>query len=288
MSIEKHTLYVVATPIGNLGDMTPRAVETLQAVDCIAAEDTRRSGLLLRHFGIGTPMVALHEHNERRVCADLLSRLQAGQSVALISDAGTPLVSDPGYHLVREVQAAGMRVVPVPGPSALLAALCASGLPTDRLVFEGFLPAKSGARRRRLETLAAESRTLAFFEAPHRITDTLEDMAAVFGTEREAVFARELTKSFETIRRDTLGALRDWVAGDPDQRKGEIVVLVRGAVREEREGGLSEETARVVTVLAAELPVKQAAALAAKITGEKKNLLYEYAVQSKAESTGGG
>lgn len=254
--------------------MSPRAVEVLQQVDRIAAEDTRHSAGLLRQFAISTPMLSLHEHNEREKTRLLLERLQAGESLALIADAGTPLISDPGYVLVREAHAAGIPVVPVPGPSAVIAALCASGLPTDRFCFEGFLPAKSGARRKRLEALLEEPRTMAFYESPHRIRDCLADMQAIFGGEREAVLARELTKTFETIRHDTLAGLYAWVESDPNQRKGEFVLLLRGSdVAGEPKSG---EAQRIAQLLAAELPVKQAAALAAKITGEKKNALYQY------------
>lgn len=254
--------------------MSPRAVEVLQQVDRIAAEDTRHSAGLLRQFAISTPMLSLHEHNEREKTRLLLERLQAGESLALIADAGTPLISDPGYVLVREAHAAGIPVVPVPGPSAVIAALCASGLPTDRFCFEGFLPAKSGTRRKRLEALLEEPRTMAFYESPHRIRDCLADMQAIFGGEREAVLARELTKTFETIRHDTLAGLYAWVESDPNQRKGEFVLLLRGSdVAGEPKSG---EAQRIAQLLAAELPVKQAAALAAKITGEKKNALYQY------------
>lgn len=274
MSIEAGILYVVATPIGNLGDMTPRAVEVLQQVDRVAAEDTRHSAGLMRHFAIVTPMLSLHEHNERQKVAALLQRLQGGENIALISDAGTPLISDPGYVLVHEAQLAGIRVVPIPGASALIAALSASGLPTDRFSFEGFLPAKGGARRKFLEALRQERRTLAFYESPHRILDSLTDMAGVFGETRQAVVARELTKTFETIRHDSLGGLLEWVRGDSNQQKGEFVILVHGS--EETGEDIDPEACRIAELLAAELPLKQAAALAAKISGEKKNTLYKY------------
>jgi 16S rRNA (cytidine1402-2'-O)-methyltransferase len=265
----------VATPIGNLGDISPRALEVLQKVDRIAAEDTRHSAPLLRHFAIGTPMFALHEHNERHKAEQVLGLLQQGESLALISDAGTPLISDPGYFLVREAHRAGIRVVPVPGPSALIAALSASGLATDRFCFEGFLPAKRGARRKVLQALSGEPRTLAFYETPHRIEECLADMAEILGEARPATLARELTKTFETIRHATLGSLAEWVAADANQRKGEFVVLVDGAV-ESPEVGLDEEVRRIATLLAGELSVKQAASLAAKISGEKKNAIYKF------------
>ncbi len=279
MSIEAGILYIVATPIGNLGDISARALEVLQKVDRIAAEDTRHSASLLRHFAIGTPMFALHEHNERHKAEQVLGYLQQGESVALISDAGTPLISDPGYFLVRQAHAAGIKVVPLPGPSALIAALSASGLATDRFCFEGFLPHKSGARCKVLQALADEPRTLAFYESPHRIEESLSDMAAILGTARPATLARELTKTFETIRHATLGELAEWVANDANQRKGEFVLLVEGAPAKEDEG-LDGETQRIATLLAEELSVKQAAALAAKISGEKKNAIYKFLLEN--------
>ncbi len=278
MSIEAGILYIVATPIGNLGDISARALEVLQKVDRIAAEDTRHSAALLRHFAIDTPMFALHEHNERHKAEQVLGYLQGGESLALISDAGTPLISDPGYFLVREAHRTGIRVVPLPGPSALIAALSASGLATDRFCFEGFLPAKSGARRKALQALADEPRTLAFYESPHRIEESLADMAETLGEGRPATLARELTKTFETIRHATLGELAAWVAQDANQRKGEFVLLVEGAADEES-AGLDGETQRIATLLAEELSVKQAAALAAKISGEKKNAIYKFLLE---------
>ena len=265
---------MVATPIGNLGDMTPRAVEILQGVDLIAAEDTRHSGRLLSHFGIGTPTIALHEHNERTQAPRLVARIAAGESLALISDAGTPLLSDPGFHLVRLAREQGIRVVPVPGASALMAALSVSGLPTDRFVFEGFLPAKSGPRRKRLQALAGETRTLIFYEAPHRVRATLEDMAAVVGEGRRAVLARELTKTFETVKDAPLAELATWVRDDSDQQKGEIVLLLAGAPAGE-DGDDDSEARRILAVLLEELPLSQASVLAARITGLKKKQLYQ-------------
>lgn len=279
MSIEAGILYVVATPIGNLGDMSPRAVEVLQGADRIAAEDTRHSAGLMRHFAVGTPMLSLHEHNERQKTELLLERLRDGETVALISDAGTPLISDPGYVLVREAHRAGIRVVPVPGPSALIAALCAGGLATDRFCFEGFLAAKGGPRRRQLEALREEPRTLAFYETPHRILDSLTDMAEILGAERTAVLARELTKTFETIRHANLGELLEWVGEDANQRKGEFVLLVEGAPQQPGDG--DPEAQRIASLLAEELPLKQAAALAARISGGKKNALYQYLLTQK-------
>ncbi len=282
MTAEAGVLYVVATPIGNLGDMTPRAVETLQGVDLIAAEDTRHSGRLLSHFGIGTPAIALHEHNERTQAPRLVARIAAGESLALISDAGTPLLSDPGFHLVRLAREQGIRVVPVPGASALMAALSVSGLPTDRFVFEGFLPAKSGPRRKRLQALAGETRTLIFYEAPHRVRATLEDMAAVVGKGRRAVLARELTKTFETVKDAPLAELATWVRDDTDQQKGEIVLLLAGAPAGE-DGDDDSEARRILAVLLEELPLSQASVLAARITGLKKKQLYQLGLSLSAE-----
>lgn len=273
-------LYVVATPIGNLEDWSPRAIATLKAVAVVAAEDTRHSARLLQHFGIDTPLLAVHDHNEGARAAGLVARLQAGEDIALISDAGTPLVSDPGYRLVAAVQAAGLRVVPVPGACAAIAALSAAGLPSDRFAFEGFLPAKGAARRERLQALAGEPRTLLFYEAPHRILECLADMVTVLGGERRAVLARELTKAFETIRQRPLAELHAWVGEDANQQRGEIVLVLEGAppVAGEQDW---READRVLGLLMAELPLKQAAALAAEITGLKKNALYERALQRR-------
>ncbi|WP_277052098.1 16S rRNA (cytidine(1402)-2'-O)-methyltransferase [Zestomonas thermotolerans] len=276
------TLYVVATPIGNLDDIGARALRVLREVALIAAEDTRHSQRLLQHFGIQTPLAACHEHNERDESGRFLARLQAGEDVALISDAGTPLVSDPGFHLVRQARAAGIRVVPVPGPCALIAALSAAGLPSDRFIFEGFLPARAAGRRARLELLKEESRTLVFYEAPHRILECLEDMQAVFGGGRQAVLARELTKTFETLKGAPLAELCAWVAADSNQQRGECVVLVAGWQAPEGEEALSAEVLRVLDLLLAELPLKRATALAAEITGVRKNLLYQVALERKS------
>lgn len=272
-------LYVVATPIGNLADMVPRAIEVLQAVDLIAAEDTRHSKRLMQHFNIGTPMVAYHDHSGSSAVEGLLERLRSGQSLALISDAGTPLVSDPGYRLVDAVLAAGFKVVPVPGASAAIAALSAAGLPSDRFIFEGFLVAKQQGRLKQLQSLVEETRTLIFYEAPHRLLACIEDMQSVFGGDRVAVLARELTKTFETIHRAPLCELSEWVAADSNQQRGECVLLVAGY---RGDNDLDAEARRVFELLSDELPLKQAAALGAKITGVKKNLLYQYGLKRKS------
>ena len=270
-------LYVVATPIGNLGDMSARALETLKMVDIIAAEDTRHSARLLNHFAIDTPMMAYHDYGDDRQMARIIAALEQGKTVALISDAGTPLISDPGYKLVREVRQLGFRIIPVPGACALIAALSASGLPSDRFCFEGFLSHKSGARVKRLESLAAETATIVFYESPHRILETLADMSAVFGGERQAVIARELTKTYETFLTGTLPGLLAEVQADPNQQKGEIVILLSGANNEQTsEDSLEQE--RVLKLLMEEVPLKQAAKLAAKITGGHKNALYQKAL----------
>jgi 16S rRNA (cytidine1402-2'-O)-methyltransferase len=277
------TLYVVATPIGNLEDMTPRAIRILSEVDLIAAEDTRHSGKLLKHFGIEAKTEALHEHNERSQVPRLIDILQAGKSIAFITDAGTPLVSDPGFHLVRSARQAGLTVIPVPGACAAIAALSAAGIPSDRFVFEGFPPAKSAARRAVFEKLREEARTLIFYESPHRILESLKEMTEIFGPGREAVLARELTKQFETVRSGTLTELSEWVNHDPHQQLGEFVILIHGVPRAEREA-VDEDAERVLRILLEELPVSQAATLAAKITGLKKNRLYEYALNLKGDS----
>ena len=266
-------LYIVATPIGNLDDISRRALQVLKAVSLIAAEDTRHSRKLLAHYGIEVRLFSLHEHNEQFATEKLLRMLLAGDDVALVSDAGTPLISDPGFYLVRAARQAGIRVVPLPGPSACIAALSVAGLPTDRFVFEGFLPARSAARKQRLSELASEKRTLVFYESSHRICESLADMAENMGSERQATVARELTKTFETIRGDSLEELVNWVQADSNQQKGEFVVILQGAPA--RNSDIDETVEQVLTILLAELPLKQAASLAAKITGLPKNRLYE-------------
>jgi 16S rRNA (cytidine1402-2'-O)-methyltransferase len=281
MGPDNALLYIVATPIGNLADMVPRAVEVLQCADLVAAEDTRHSQRLFSHFNITSPLVAYHDHSDDQRTEQILSRLEAGQTVALISDAGTPLISDPGYRLVRLARERGVRVVPIPGPCAFVAALSAAGLPSDRFTFEGFLPAKPQARLKALEALAADSRTLVFYEAPHRVADTLDAMVEAFGPQREAVIARELSKAFETIYLAPLAELAAWVRADSNQQRGEIVLLVRGAERG-RQSELDGEAQRVMALLLAELPPRRAAALAAEITGVNKKVLYNWALEQKS------
>jgi len=272
-------LYVVATPIGNFGDMSQRAVDVLREVDLIAAEDTRHSRRLLQHFGIETPLMAYHDHSDERALRRIIGCFEADESVALVSDAGTPLVSDPGYRLVRCVQDEGHKVFPIPGACAAVAALSATGLPTDRFLFEGFLPAKRGARENRLRALRTESATLIFYEAPHRIVDTLEALVGVFGPVREAALAREVTKLYETIRRLPLSALAQFVREDNNQQKGEIVLLVAGASA--RESQLDTDVASLLVRLAQELPAKRAAAVVAEHTGLRKKQLYDYLLSLK-------
>ena len=272
-------LYIVATPIGNLADMTFRAVQVLQAVDLIAAEDTRHSRPLLQHYGIQTPLLSLHAHNEQQRSQELLNRLQQGQKIGLISDAGTPLISDPGYYLVEKARLAGHKVVPIPGVSAVITALSAAGLPTDKFSFEGFLPAKAGARQKRLLELEQEIRTLVFYEAPHRILALIEDMRLVYGDERQVVIARELTKQFETIQGGTLAELQTWLQKDLNQQRGEFVVLLKGC--EPLLNEQQDEAHKVLKILLTELPVKQAVKLATQLTSAKKNDLYQWALSDK-------
>lgn len=275
------TLYIVATPIGHLQDITFRAIEILKTVDCIAAEDTRHSQPLLQHYGIKTPTLSLHEHNEAERSEQLLKRLTQGESIALISDAGTPLISDPGFVFVQKVKAQGITVVPIPGACAAIVALSASGLPTDRFVFEGFLPAKTSQRRQQLERLQHETRTLIFYESPHRIRAALEDMQTLWGGKRIAVLARELTKLYETIHAATLAELIAWIEKDANQERGEMVLIVQGAEKELDHN--HQQIEHVLTVLLESLPLKQAVDLAAKITGQRKNELYDRALQLQSK-----
>jgi len=266
------TLYVVATPIGNLADLSPRAQEVLRTVAAICAEDTRHTGQLLSHFGISRPLVALHDHNEEAMAERVVSRLLGGESMAVVSDAGTPLVSDPGFRLVRAARAAGVKVSPVPGACAAIAALSVAGLPSDRFVFEGFLPAKAAARRERLQRLASETGTLVFYESSHRIADSLADMATAFGASRPAVVARELTKLFETVLDGSLEQLLAAVQADDNQRKGEFVVMVQGAADDE--DAKVAEGRRLYARLNEHLPPSTAARLAAELSGAPRKALY--------------
>jgi 16S rRNA (cytidine1402-2'-O)-methyltransferase len=277
-------LYVVATPIGNLGDLSARARETLAGAALIAAEDTRHTGVLLKAFGISTPMISLHDHNEAQRAPALVERLRGGASLALVSDAGTPAISDPGFDLVRACAAAGIEVVAVPGACALVAALSIAALPTDRFCFEGFLPARGAARRARLHEVSAERRTLVFYESPHRIKETLADCAEHFGPEREAVLAREITKLHESLYRGSLAQLADRAASDADLSRGEIVLVIAGAAPEAAahgDDGHGGALDRALKVLLEELPLKQAAHLAARIAAVRDNQAYKRALELK-------
>ncbi|HEY8353690.1 MAG TPA: 16S rRNA (cytidine(1402)-2'-O)-methyltransferase [Methylophilaceae bacterium] len=274
------TLYVVATPIGNLQDITLRALEVLKSVDVIAAEDTRHSSGLLSHYGIRRRLLAVHEHNEHQSAQMLLERLRAGESVALVTDAGTPGISDPGAVVVDLVREAGIDVVPVPGASAVIAALSAAGIRQGGFSFIGFLPASGSQRRSRLESLKAHPLTLVFYEAPHRVLESVKDMAAVLGGERRLTIARELTKTFETFHRCLLADAAAWLEGDANRQRGEFVLLVE-PMPQTRSEGITPETDRLLRLLMEELPLKQAVKLAAAISGEKKNALYEYGLTIK-------
>lgn len=269
-------LYIVATPIGNLQDITQRALDTFAQVDLIAAEDTRHSGLLLSHYGIKKPFFALHDHNEQEKAHILVEKLKQGSNIALISDAGTPLISDPGFHLVRQCREAGIRVVPLPGACAAITALCASGIASDRFCFEGFLPAKSKARKDKLENIAEEDRTLIFYESTHRILDTLEDMQSVLGDDRYIVLAREITKTWETITGNTIKNLREWLLEDPNRTKGEMVLIVEGKPKSDNNDEISPQAVKALELIAEELPLKKAAAIVAELYGYKKNALYQF------------
>ena len=276
------TLYVVATPIGNLQDITLRALEILKTVDAIAAEDTRHTSHLLSHFAIQKKLIAVHEHNEQKSAQILLDRLRAGESIALVTDAGTPGISDPGAIVVDVLREAGVRVVPVPGASALIAALSASGITTNGFVFHGFLPASGSQRRKTLEVLKAYPSTLVFYEAPHRIIECVEDLATVLGGERRITIAREITKTFETFHRCALQDAKIWLESDSNQQRGEFVLLVEAAALVEQ-ADISEDAERILKLLLADLPLKQAVKLATDITGVKKNILYEFALKLKDE-----
>ncbi|MES2128605.1 MAG: 16S rRNA (cytidine(1402)-2'-O)-methyltransferase [Pseudomonadota bacterium] len=276
------TLYIVATPIGNVADITLRALHLLSIVDAVACEDTRNTGHLLTRFGLNRPLIAAHQHNEREVAEKLIARLGAGERIALVSDAGTPGVSDPGARIVDAVRAAGLRVLPLPGASAAVTALSASGLVNDQFYFVGFLPAKARQRETALEGLRTMAATMVFYEAPHRILDCVQALAGVFEPTRQVVFARELTKLFEEVHRCPLGEAEAWIRADAHREKGEFVVLLEGAqVAGDAEDAQAE---RILNILLAECSVKQAANLTAQITGKKKNALYERALQIKGNS----
>ncbi|MES2719821.1 MAG: 16S rRNA (cytidine(1402)-2'-O)-methyltransferase [Pseudomonadota bacterium] len=282
--IKPGCLYVVATPIGDVTDLSSRAQLVLAGVDQVAAEDTRTSARLFEQLGLRTPLTAVHDHNEAHRVPGLIARLQAGETLALVSDAGTPLISDPGYRLIAAAHDAGVTVVPVPGPCAAITALSAAGLASDRFHFEGFLPSRQGPRLARLKQLAEATPTLILYEAPHRIVETLEDLVATFGGERLATLARELTKTFETIRRAPLSELLAWVMADSNQQRGEIVLVVAGAPEREASDTRALSAESILRVLVRELPVKQAAGLAAEMMGLKRNALYDMALALKLES----
>ena len=269
-------LYVVATPIGNLQDITFRAIEILRQVDQVVAEDTRHTRILLKHFSIQKPISALHDFNEHQQLRKVIHALQQGKSIALLSDAGTPLISDPGFPLLREAIACGIKVIPIPGVCAAIAALSVAGLPTDQFVFEGFLPAKQEARRQRLQLLSSETRTIVFYEAPHRFISAMQTMVDVFGGKRMACVARELTKIHESIISDHLQSLFTYFQSHPAKQRGEFVIIVAGVQLDNQSDSASSK--QVLNILLSELPLKQAVKLASKITGERKNVLYEAAL----------
>jgi len=277
LSMNQGTLYVIATPIGNRADMGERAISVLKQVDLIAAEDTRHSKNLMQHYSIDTPMQAYHEHNEEQATPKLIQRLLAGENIALISDAGTPLLSDPGYRLVKAAHESAVKVSPIPGACAAIAALSVSGLATDRFMFTGFPPHKQGARQNFYREFEHQSATLVFYESSHRIVASVNDMLKVFGEDRRVVLAREITKLFETVKSTELGSLLEWLQADSNQQKGEFVLVVEGA--EQQLSQQSAELSQVLKVLLEELPVKQASQMAAKLTGVKKNQVYKLALE---------
>ncbi|MGF7432808.1 16S rRNA (cytidine(1402)-2'-O)-methyltransferase [Pasteurella bettyae] len=273
-------LYVVATPIGNLQDITQRALDIFAQVDLIAAEDTRHSGLLLSHYGIKKTFYALHDHNEQQKADALVEKLKQGMNIALISDAGTPLISDPGFHVVRNARQAGIKVVPLPGACAAITALCASGIASDRFCFEGFLPAKTKARKDKLQSIAEEERTLIFYESTHRILETLADIEAVLGEDRYIVLAREITKTWETITGDNVTNLRQWLSEDANRTKGEMVLIIEGKVKIEEQNNIEPLAVKALELLSKELPLKRAAAIVSELYGYKKNTLYQYGLDN--------
>ncbi|MFO6423287.1 16S rRNA (cytidine(1402)-2'-O)-methyltransferase [Motilimonas sp. KMU-193] len=276
--LETATLFIVPTPIGNIKDITERALEVLNQVDLIAAEDTRHTAKLLNHYQISKPCFALHDHNEQQKSAALIAKMQQGQSIALVSDAGTPLISDPGYHLVNDCRAAGINVVPLPGPCAAITALSASGLPSDRFSFEGFLPAKDKAKVDALTALAEETRTMIFYESPRRVLDTVEKIIAVMGPERKITLARELTKTFETIHGGPAGEVLPWLMADDNRLRGEFVLLIGGFKPDPN--ALTQPVVQTLALLTKELPLKKAAALTAEIHQVKKNALYKWGLDN--------
>jgi 16S rRNA (cytidine1402-2'-O)-methyltransferase len=275
-------LYLVATPIGDMTDITSRALGVLNTVDIVAVEDKRRSSRLFSHFGIKTPMISYHDHSEEKQVKKIIDELLCGKSVALISDAGTPLISDPGYKLVNAAKDKSIKVSPIPGPCALIAAISASGLPSDRFIFEGFLPPKSIARIKKIQNISADFRTIIFYEAPHRILDAVIDMIKVIGPSRKIVLARELTKTYETFISGTLGSVLEIIAKDLDQQKGEIVIVLSGADSLEKKAE-NQDSKRILSVLLEELPLKQAVSLGSKITGIQKNIFYKLALDLKKQ-----
>uniref|UniRef100_A0A3B0M093 Ribosomal RNA small subunit methyltransferase I n=1 Tax=Arsenophonus endosymbiont of Trialeurodes vaporariorum TaxID=235567 RepID=A0A3B0M093_9GAMM len=279
------TLYIVPTPIGNLEDITLRALQILKQVDLIAAEDTRRTGFLLQHFAINTRMISLHDHNKQQKTNQLIPQLKQGLSIALVSDAGTPLINDPGYHLVKSCRQAGILVVPLLGPCAAITALSAAGIASDRFCYEGLLPVKRKSRQEVLQALTEESRTLIFYESPHRLLDTLADMVAIWGTERYVVLARELTKTWESIHGLPVGELLDWVKVDENRSRGEMVLVVQGyRAPQEGEVVISSEVKKTLALLQQSLPLKKAAAITAEIYGLKKNALYKYSLEQQVSA----
>ncbi|WP_044470955.1 16S rRNA (cytidine(1402)-2'-O)-methyltransferase [Mannheimia massilioguelmaensis] len=273
-------LYIVATPIGNLQDITQRALEIFAQVDLIAAEDTRHSGLLLSHYGIKKPFYALHDHNEQQKADALVEKLKQGMNIALISDAGTPLISDPGFHVVRNARQAGIKVVPLPGACAAITALCASGIASDRFCFEGFLPAKTKARKDKLQSIAEEERTLIFYESTHRILETLADIEKVLGKERYIVLAREITKTWETITGGNVTNLRQWLSEDANRTKGEMVLIIEGKAKIEEQNNIEPLAIKALELISKELPLKRAAAIVSELYGYKKNTLYQYGLDN--------
>jgi len=276
----ENQLYVVATPIGNLADITLRAQQVLESVDIIAAEDTRHTKKLLNHLGIQKPLMATHDHNEAQAAQQIIEKLQSGQNIAIVSDAGTPLIADPGYHVADQVAKAGFNIVPVPGACAVITALCAAALPTDRFIFDGFLPAKTTARKSYFESIKHEERTLVMYESPHRIMATLDDLIDVLGEDKEVVVARELTKTFETFNRGTAGEIRELMQADSNQQRGEFVLMVRGVLANKKLE-VSQEALDLTLLIAKELPLKKAAAIVSEHTGFKKNQLYQLALEAK-------